>query len=242
MARYLIVADIHSNLEAFAAVLETAKAEGNIAGIWCLGDIVGYGPDPEKCIDLLRQYPHVSVAGNHDLAAINRTDLSDFNETAATAALWTARRLSKEYQRFLGSLPLEAVVGDFTLVHGSPRDPVREYIISAPEAMANLKYFDTPYCLVGHLHVPLLFRAGDGEACLGALPPNLVLGKERLVINPGGVGQPRDRDPRASFAIFDAASRSLRHYRVSYDVEATQAKIKRAGLPPSLAERLGYGW
>lgn len=239
--RYLIVADIHANLEAFTAVLEAASAGGEIAAIWCLGDIVGYGPDPEACIDLLRSHHHTCVAGNHDLAAIDKMDATEFNEAAAAAVEWTARKLTPDDRRFLENLPLKTTVGDFTLVHGSPRDPAREYIVSMWDAAANLEYFDTSYCLVGHSHVPFLFELQASGPYLGALPPGLHLGDSRLIINPGAVGQPRNGDPRASFALYDSGTNTIEHHRVSYDIATTQRKMLEAGLPQSLAIRLSYG-
>lgn len=239
--RYLIVADVHANLEAFTAVLDAAKSGGDIAAVWCLGDMVGYGPDPGACLALLRGYANTAVAGNHDLAAINKMDTSEFNEVAAAAVEWTAQKLTPDDRHFLETLPLKALAGDFTLVHGSPRDPAREYIVSVWDAAANLEYFDTRYCLVGHSHVPFLFELRKDTPLLGALPPGLHLGDSRLIINPGGVGQPRDGDPRASFAIFDSNTNTIEHHRVPYDIATTQRKMLRAGLPQSLAIRLSYG-
>lgn len=239
--RYLILADVHSNREAFAAVLEAARAEGEISAIWCLGDMVGYGPDPHACLELLRQYPNICVAGNHDLAALGKIDTSEFNAAAAAAARWTAQRLAPEDKQFLETLPLKQEQGDFTLVHGSPREPIWEYLLSPAEAQASLPYFNTPYCLIGHSHVPLVFEFRDNRCYQTLLPPTLPLGQNRLILNPGGVGQPRDQDPRASFAIYDADTNNFQHYRVDYDIAATQEKMLRFSLPPSLASRLSYG-
>lgn len=239
--RYLIVADIHSNLEAFTAVLRSAKGEGEITEIWCLGDIIGYGPDPRGCLQLLREHPHICVAGNHDLAAIGKIDTSDFNVAAALATNWTSQHLSNEDIQYIESLPLKKEVGNFTLVHGSPRGPIWEYVLSPVEALASLPYIFTDYCLFGHSHVPDLFQFEGNDCYQIQLPSTLRPDKNRFMLNPGGVGQPRDRDPRASFVIYDSVSNSIRHYRVKYDISATQEKMTRLGLPQSLANRLSYG-
>ena len=239
--RYIIVADIHSNLEAFTAVLQSAGAEGEINEIWCLGDIVGYGPDPQACVNLLRRYPHICVAGNHDMAAIGKIGTSDFNEAAAFATQWTTQHLSAEDKQYLELLPLTKEVGNFTLVHGSPREPIWEYILSPAEAQDSLSYFHTDYCLIGHSHMPLFFEFKDAHCYLSRLPDLVTPGESRFILNPGGVGQPRDHDPKASFVIYDTESNSLKHYRVVYDISTTQEKMLRFGLPQSLASRLSYG-
>ena len=243
--RYAIVADIHSNLVAFQAVLKDLERRGGAEEIWCLGDVVGYGPDPRECLELLRQHRHLCIAGNHDWAAIGKLDTSYFNPEAAEAAHWTARQLSPEDIDYLQNLPLTLKQDDFTLVHGSPREPIWEYVLSIQTANANFAYFDTKFCLVGHSHVPLIFDLDQDDLCqLRQLPSELLLRQEekRLIINCGGVGQPRDRDPRASYAIFDDDQGIIYHYRVEYDISTTQQKILEAGLPPRLANRLSYGW
>jgi predicted phosphodiesterase len=241
--RYAIISDIHSNLEAFRSVLDDLNAKGGFDKIWCLGDIVGYGPDPHSCIELLREQDQISVAGNHDLAAVDLRDTFDFNRFAVAAADWTKLQLSDEDVKFLSSLPEKIVESDFTLVHGSPRDPINEYIASERIAEENLHYFETRYCLVGHSHVPLIFASIGREAVLLKIEGEdyLPLNEQRLIINPGGVGQPRDSDPRASYAIYDSEARRLFLHKVEYDVNATQGKMKRAGLPEFLISRLGYG-
>jgi len=241
--RYAIIADIHANLEAFTAVLEEIEHRGGVEEVWCLGDIVGYGPDPHQCIELLRKYNHVCVAGNHDWAAIGKIDISDFNSDAAAACHWTAQQLSPEDIQYLESLPLVIEKDDFTLVHGSPREPIWEYILSTSLARENFTFFKSKYCLIGHSHAPLVFKDEDGSCSLGQLSTNigLALGKSRLIINPGGVGQPRDGDPRASYAIYDSESRLIRLYRIPYDISATQDKMMQHKLPIRLVVRLNYG-
>ncbi|MEE9202447.1 MAG: metallophosphoesterase family protein [Dehalococcoidia bacterium] len=236
--RYTVLADIHGNLEALQAVLEHAQAQGKIDEVWCLGDTVGYGPDPGACLETLRRYPHTAVAGNHDWAATGKVRTEDFNPDAAAAVQWTGQHLSPEDIHYLEDLPLQVVRGEFTLVHGSPRHPIWEYLFSAAEAGDSFPLFTTPYCLVGHSHVPILFRQGQEE---GPLPLSLSLGEERLIINPGGVGQPRDGDPRASYAIYDGDSRTLHRFRVPYDLELTQSEMMEQGLPLKLSVRLGLG-
>ena len=242
--RYAIIADIHANLAAFTAVLDDIERRGGVEEVWCLGDVVGYGPDPHQCIELLCQYKHVCVAGNHDWAAIGKIDTSDFNPDAATACHWTAQQLTPEDIQYLDSLPLVVQRDDFTLVHGSPRNPIWEYLLSTSSAEQNFAYFQSQFCLVGHSHVPLVFECSDTGACLvSEFPADTILkfAKNRLIINPGGVGQPRDGDPRASYAIYDSEARSVAHYRVPYDIGATQARMVEYRLPVRLIMRLSYG-
>jgi len=242
--RYAIIADIHANLAAFTAVLDDIERRGGVEERWCLGDVVGYGPDPHQCIELLRHYNHVCVAGNHDWAAIGKLSLSEFNPDAAAACRWTAQQLSPEDVDYLESLPLVIEKDDFTLVHGSPREPIWEYLLSIGNAKQNFAYFQSQFCLVGHSHVPLVFRYTETGAC--SFSPfltniGLVLGKSRLIINPGGVGQPRDGDPRASYAIYDSQARVVRLYRIPYDINVTQNKMVKHNLPVRLVARLSHG-
>lgn len=241
--RYAVLADIHANLAALEAVLDDIRGKGGVDELWCLGDIVGYGPEPGECIRLLRKHCSVCVAGNHDLGAVGKLDLAYFNTAAAAACRWTATRLSQVDSHYLESLPLTLTQGDFFLVHGSPAEPVLEYIISTGIAVRNFSFFDARYCLVGHTHVPLAFKL-DGAACSAvSLSPGvgLVVGKKRMIINPGGVGQPRDGDPRASYAIYDSEGQMFRIYRVEYDIAATQNKMVKANLPMTLISRLEEG-
>lgn len=239
--RYAILADIHGNLAAFEAVLDDIEGRGGVDEVWCLGDVIGYGPEPRECIALLRHYKHLCVAGNHDWAAIGKVDVSDFNPDAAAACLWTGGQLTEDDATYVGSLPLVLTRGDFTIVHGSPREPTWEYVVSVSSALANFGVFTTRYCLVGHSHVPVVFELVE-ETCLAReLPAELELGENRLIINPGGVGQPRDGDPRAAYAVYDEDHGVLYHYRVPYDIEATQRKMVDYGLPRFLVTRLSMG-
>ncbi|MFQ5860820.1 MAG: metallophosphoesterase family protein, partial [Dehalococcoidia bacterium] len=156
--RALIVADIHSNLEAFQAVLEDAQSTGGFDEVWCLGDTVGYGPDPGPCIDLLRHHPHRAVAGNHDWGATGKIGIDDFNPYAAAACRWTAQQLTPEHQHYLLSLPETEQWGDFTLVHGSLRSPIWEYLVSPESALETFRLLKSRYCLVGHSHLPFICR------------------------------------------------------------------------------------
>lgn len=241
--RCAIIADIHANLEAFTAVLEDMARRGGIEEIWCLGDIVGYGPDPQRCIELLRECRHTCVAGNHDWAATGKIDTAAFNPDAATACQWTGQQLSPEDIEYLDSLPQVIEKDDFTLVHGSPREPIWEYILSSSIASENFNLLQSKYCLAGHTHVPMIFKDEDGSCSSTHLLPNvgLMLGKNRLIINPGGVGQPRDNDPRASYAIYDSESSLVRLYRIPYDIGATQDKMMQKNLPIHLVTRLEHG-
>lgn len=243
--RCAIVSDIHSNLVAFQAVLGHLEQAGPIDEIWCLGDVVGYGPAPNQCIELLRSYNHLCIAGNHDWAAIDRIDISEFNPEAATAALWTARQLIPHNRAYIESLPEIAVRGEFTLAHGSPRHPIWEYLTTQSEARAAFGHFAGRYCLVGHSHIPGMFLS-DEAAGVSHLDLSsgkaFRLGEGRWILNPGSVGQPRDGDPRASCVVYDTETQEFRYFRTAYDVEATQRHMLSLGLPRLLAERLSYGW
>src|SRR3972149_724026 len=239
-----IVSDIHSNLPAFEAVLLHAEAGGRVDALWCLGDIVGYGPHPNECIAQLRRYEHRAIAGNHDLAACGRMGTEEFNEAAAQAVHWTAGQLSHTSRAYLESLPLVMTEGDFTLVHGSLRWPEWEYLLSSEAAAEQLRRQETPFSLVGHSHIPFVaVEVPSGSPLLAPLSDGAVVKLEdrRLIVNPGGVGQPRDGDPRASYAIHDTEARTIALHRVEYDIASAQGKIRKAGLPAYLAERLAHG-
>ena len=239
--RCAILADIHGNLDAFEAVMRDIADRGGVDELWCLGDVVGYGPEPSACIALLRRHPHICVAGNHDWAAAGKLDTEDFNPAAAEACQWTAGQLSADDVAYLRNLPLTATSGDFTIAHGSPQDPLFEYVTSPRRAAANLQFFGTRYCLVGHSHVPAVYTDSEGKCFRSAMPPSLQLGASRLIINPGGVGQPRDGDPRAAYAIYDGAERVIYSYRIPYDIAAVQKKMIESGLPEFLSSRLSEG-
>lgn len=243
--KYALLADIHSNLEALSAVLADIDRRGGIEEIWVLGDIVGYGPDPGECIKLLRSRKHTAVSGNHDVFCTGKLDARYLlNPEAATACRWTSRVLSAEDMEYLNALPEVIEREDFTLVHGSPRDPLWEYIMSQSIALINFDYFRTKYCLVGHSHMPLVFKLEEDGHCTN-LPLSesvgVVLGKDKMIINPGGVGQPRDGDPRASYAIYNSEAKMIRLHRVPYDIKLTQQKMVKHNLPVRLISRLEKG-
>ena len=241
--RVLIVSDVHSNLEALDAVLADASANGGFDRVWCLGDLVGYGPDPSACIDRLRELDLAAVAGNHDYAACELIDAADFNGAAFTAIQWTAARLTAEEKRFLAELPTVRVEPPFTLVHGSLRAPIVEYLLHPSQAVATFDLLNTEYCAVGHSHYPFICRENGGMPMFLPLPEggSETLAGGRCIVNPGSVGQPRDRDPRASYAVYDSDAGAIEHYRVQYDISATQEKMRRFGLPQYLVDRLQIG-
>jgi diadenosine tetraphosphatase ApaH/serine/threonine PP2A family protein phosphatase len=241
--RILVVSDIHANLPAFEAVLKAA--DGQWDRIWCLGDLVGYGPNPNECISLLRSFDHVSLSGNHDWATLGKLDISEFNHDARSVVIWTRSVLEPESRTYLDSLPPKRDLDAFTLAHASPRHPVWEYVIDYDTAAANFAYFDTPYCLIGHTHVPLHIVEREPGDLMINLPVNdklVLLENKRVMLNPGSVGQPRDDDPRAAYALLDTERWTWQFGRVSYPIEETQEQMRREGFPPALIERLTFGW
>jgi diadenosine tetraphosphatase ApaH/serine/threonine PP2A family protein phosphatase len=240
--RVAVISDIHANLPALAAVLEAAAQERPDA-IWCLGDTVGYGPWPVECCREARGQADVCLVGNHDLGVLGRLDLSDFSPEAATAARWTRAALDEECRAWLASLQPSRELPQAALYHGSPRDPVWEYVLSPGAALLALQAARRPLVLVGHSHVPLAVRLAQGRLEGGHAPAGheVDLGQGRWLLNPGSVGQPRDGDPRAAWLLLDLAGQRASYRRVPYDVAAAQRAIRRAGLPESLAARLAAG-
>ena len=243
MARHLVMADVHSNLEALGAVLrDAASTMGGYDDVWVAGDVVGYGPYPGECISQLRQVAALCVGGNHDLGAIGELDLAWFNEDASYVCRWTTDHISSEHREYLAALPLTVTTGQFLLVHGSPRDPAREYVTSVEQANLLAASCDARHCLVGHTHRPAAF-AVDAPISYPALDGAVVsLKSERLVLNPGAVGQPRDGDPRAAYGLLDDCSLTFEFHRVEYDVSATSSVLLKEGLPKALAMRLHCGY
>ena len=237
--RIAVLSDIHANLAALDAVRADLPA---VDQIWVLGDTVGYGPRPNEVIAALQELGARSVLGNHDGAAIGTVDPGDFNPDAHAAINWTAGALDDNARAYLAALPEVRRDGDLTAVHGSPRDPIWEYIVSTGVAAANLDAFDTRWCLFGHTHYPVVYLAGDGavEAVVGADGSEVAL-DHRALINPGSVGQPRDGNPAASYLVLDTDAGRAAYRRVPYDIAATQRQMVELGLPPRLAERLSYG-
>jgi predicted phosphodiesterase len=239
--RVLVFSDIHSNASALEAVLNAA---GNVDAYWCLGDIVGYGPDPNECIEIVRNLPNlICVRGNHDAATLGEVDQQTFNHEASLAITWTKRNLNAKSQEYLLSLPEKKQDDTITIVHGSPRNPVWEYIMDYLTAVRAFQFFDTQICMVGHTHVPAIWKESAKEA---PRAPVMEFNKTKIlsktILNPGSVGQPRDNDKRASFAIFDKEDYSWELRRVGYDIENVQSRIKKSGLPWRHALRLAEGW
>jgi len=238
--RIAVLSDIHSNLPALNAVL---KAIGSVDAVWHLGDVVGYGPEPDAVVARLAEVGAVGVRGNHDAAACGGREIEWFNPEARAAMEWTRTAISPPTRAWLEALPERLVEGHFTLVHGSPRDPTWEYITSVPVARANLAVLATRYGLHGHTHVPIAYREDDGRVEPITPGNGSVLGLDarRTLLNPGSVGQPRDGDPTASWLVLDTDGEQCTWHRTAYDIAAIQAAMSQAGLPRRLVERLSYG-
>jgi diadenosine tetraphosphatase ApaH/serine/threonine PP2A family protein phosphatase len=240
--RVAVVSDIHGNIHALEAVLQ-ALADDNADELWCLGDLVGYGPRPNECCAAAAGRASVCLVGNHDLLALGHDVLEEeFNPDAAEAGRWTRSALTDGSREFLEALPSQTEVEGAQLFHGSPRDPVWDYVLSREGMVEALELTSAPLVLVGHSHVPFAFSAG-GELAFG---PSLAgaeaeLADLRWVLNPGSVGQPRDGDPRASYLVLDLGAGRASFRRVAYDVERTQREIREEGLPETLAARLATG-
>lgn len=239
--RFGLISDIHANLVAFEKVLEDMAA---VDQYWCLGDIVGYGPQPNECIETLLELDHVVVMGNHDAGAIGQISVRSFNGEARRAIEWTARELSRSSVSYLKAMPEQLQHGEVLLVHGSPRDPIWEYITTSEQASDAFATTENPYVFVGHTHLPAVFvRDSAGKVLVGAPSDDMMLklGSERLLVNPGSVGQPRDGDPRAAYAVLDSAARHIEFHRVEYDISEAQRRMKAAGASDWLTTRLAHG-
>jgi diadenosine tetraphosphatase ApaH/serine/threonine PP2A family protein phosphatase len=241
--RIAVISDIHGNWHALEAVLADVERE-RVDEIWCLGDVVGYGPQPNRCVEATRARAAVCLIGNHDLAALGRADLTCFTPDAAVSARWTADELADGARDYLATLEPAAERPGAQLFHGSPRDPVWEYILDESAVRAALDLTSAALVLVGHSHIPIALQLSDGGELAGGLArggSELELSDGRWLLNPGSVGQPRDGDPRAAFLLVDLDSRHAHFRRVPYDVEQTQSEIRDAGLPDALANRLAEG-
>ena len=236
-----VVSDIHSNLAALEMVLAAIDQEGPDE-IWCLGDVVGYGPKPNECCALIRARADICLGGNHDLAVRGTIDLGEFSGDAAVAARWTAGVLSDESRAFLNTLEPQGERAEIALYHGSARDPVWEYVLSDEAAAATLTLSPRPIVLVGHSHVALEVQWIDDalDGGLAAAGTEVPL-DGRVLLNPGSVGQPRDGDPRAAYLILDLDGGTAAFHRIAYDVDRTQAEMREARLPEALAARLLHG-
>ncbi len=250
--RIAIISDIHSNLEALQKALEIIEQK-TLDKVICLGDIVGYGANPKQCLELTRKISHHIIMGNHDQAAADISYPQDFTKYAKTAVFWTNKILSQSEKEFLQSIQFTIEIENITFVHSSPFKPQEWFYISNhSEASINFRYFDTPLCFVGHSHVPEIFcedRASKKELVNPAITDKKkyfsykyqLLKEKKYIINPGSVGQPRDKDWRLSFGIFDTESWTYENIRAEYDVEAAAKKIIEAKLPKLLASRLFIG-
>jgi len=239
--RYAIVSDVHGNLEALRAVLDDATPRAD--GVLCLGDTVGYGADPGPCVELLAGRARAIVAGNHEHGVAGLLDLDWFNRWARAAAEWTRERLDDDHRAWLRALPLTHEVEDATLVHASPESPDEwDYLVTAEDGYGAFAHFATRWCFVGHSHVASAWSLGSSGPDYEPFPTVVTAeAGRRYIVNVGSVGQPRDRDPRAAYAVWDVEAGRVEVRRVAYDVEAARAKIVAAGLPRFLADRLAAG-
>jgi diadenosine tetraphosphatase ApaH/serine/threonine PP2A family protein phosphatase len=240
--RVAVISDIHANLHALEAVISALDADPPDE-LWCLGDLVGYGPKPNECCALVKARAAVCLCGNHDLAVRGTIDLAEFSGDAGAAAAWTQAVLGVDARAFLDSLEPSAKAHGVALFHGSARDAVWEYVLSDEAAVTTLLLTEEPLVLVGHSHAALQVALRDGVLEGGLAPDGteLELGEARWLLNPGSVGQPRDGDPRAAFLQLDLEARRASFRRVAYDIELTQSEMRDAGLPELLVERLAVG-
>jgi predicted phosphodiesterase len=244
--RVAVLSDIHSNRQALEAVL-AAIDEADVDQAWCLGDMVGYGADPDACTALVRERCDTCLAGNHDLAVLGNLDISTFSETAAAAVEWTRENISEDTLKFLGELEPTASQAGVGLFHASPRDPIWEYVLSSDQAEAGLEAQEERVGLIGHSHIALFFvraagaRPGYTQGAEAEADLEIELPDGEWLLNPGSVGQPRDSDPRAAWLELDTDAWTARWHRVDYDIAAAATAIRAAGLPPALADRLEVG-
>ena len=241
--RVAICTDIHGNRHAFEAVIAAAEADG-AEELWCLGDLVGYGAEPDACVALAERHCAICLAGNHDLAVVEVLSLEEFSRGAAIAAQWTQDTISQETREYLLSLQPSGSAEGIGLFHASPRDPVWEYVLSGLTAELCFDATDFRVSFIGHSHVALSFHRPEGQPASGTTRregTELDLSTGEWLVNPGSTGQPRDGDPRAAWLILDTEAWTAEWRRSDYDLAGAQAAIRAARLPDSLAERLQYG-
>jgi diadenosine tetraphosphatase ApaH/serine/threonine PP2A family protein phosphatase len=238
--RIAVLSDIHANFVALEAVLAHL---GSVDAIWQLGDVVGYGPEPDAVVERLAAIKAGGVRGNHDAAALGGSEIEWFNPDARAAVEWTRSVIADSTVAWLTALPELTVEGDWTLAHGSPREPLWEYITSSPVARANLTFIETRFGLHGHTHLPVVWAEEDGRivSSVPASGSSFALGGRRALLNPGSVGQPRDGDPTASYLVLDTELERATWHRVAYDVAEVQAAMRAVSLPARLVDRLAYG-
>ncbi len=242
--RVLVISDVHANYVALQAVLADA---GQVDETWCLGDLVGYGPDPNAVVEEISEISNLTcMMGNHDIAVTGKMSLETFNGDARRALLYHEKVLTATNVDFLRTLNQQPkICGDATLAHGSPRDPLWEYILNSLSARVNFAHFQTQLCFVGHTHIQSMFELiekSDRVNLRQTVPNQTIKLNARLILNPGSVGQPRDRDPRAAYAIYDAEEKTWTPRRAEYDVAEVQRHIREVGLPEKNAVRIGEGW
>jgi predicted phosphodiesterase len=238
-----IATDIHGNRHAFEAVIAAAEESG-AEELWCLGDLVGYGGDPDASVELAQRHCSVCLAGNHDLAVVDVLSLEEFSRGAALAAQWTREVILPETREFLLSLKPEGAAGGVGLYHASPRDPIWEYVLSGLTAELCFDVTDHRVSLIGHSHVALSFDRQEGSPASGTTRKEgteLDISTGQWLINPGSTGQPRDGDPRAAWLLLDTGNWTATYRRAEYDIAGAMAAIRAANLPESLAERLQHG-
>lgn len=238
-----IISDIHGNFEALKAVLDALKKE-KVDRIVCLGDVVGYGPDPNLCIDRIKQTAFATIMGNHDAAAINSISTHDFNENARIAIEWTQKVLGFEQVMFLNTLPMVFTEKDWMAVHATPKAPEAwDYIFTESQIVQNLKAMEKPICFIGHSHMPIAFiQEPNGDILVRNAEEIHFEPSKKYLINVGSVGQPRDGDPRAAYGIFDEEKRVFTLKRIPYEIPKVQEKMRVSGLPIPLIERIAEGW
>jgi len=240
--RYAVISDIHGNFQALEAVLELIDRLETDSVI-CLGDIVGYSADPSSCIDRVRARCSTVIMGNHDAAAVERTSIAFFNPVAREAALWTRSVLNPEEKDYLSQLPLSGDLEEFEIVHSTPDDPASwHYLYYVEQAVCQFDYFERQLLFFGHTHCAVVFELEGDTVGTRAGESFKLAGGSRYMVNVGSVGQPRDGDPEASFAVFDTHTGEVAFYRQPYDIAAAAGRILEAGLPPTLASRLAVGW
>ena len=241
---YGVFSDVHANYEALKAVLAFFR-ENKVSRFICCGDLVGYGPQPAECVREVMGLPGLSIVlGNHDAAVIGKIELRWFNHNARAAIEFAGKKLSADELAYLAALPETVKTGDFTLVHGSPRQPLTEYLLSETNFMENLACWETSPCFMGHSHMPVYFRVSGGfppETDFLRPMSKVMLDGVRYMLNPGSVGQPRDGNPRASCGLYDPRKKIFELFRLDYDFLKTQELMKSVGLPQMLIERLSFG-
>lgn len=242
--RILVMSDIHANYTALEAVLRDA---GKVDETWCLGDLVGYGPDPNAVVEEVQDIPNlICLLGNHDVGVIGKMPLETFNGDARRSLMHHEKVLTATNLEYMRSLPSTIKVrGEATLAHGSPRDPLWEYILNSLTARLNFDHFETPWCFVGHSHIQCIFILNpetDQISLDQTKPDTMIQLRPKMILNPGSVGQPRDRDPRAAYAIYDTEARTWTPRRVEYNIPEVQQRIREFKLPEKHALRIAEGW